>query len=927
MSLLNLFKKPNWKNKDDSIRANAVAHESAAELINQLSSIALNDSSEKVRTAATKRLSDYKLISKIALNDSSKLVKNSAYKKLQDWFAKSQDDGQLALIKTINDGKTLEVAALRSKNKEIRSYCIENITKQGLLADLLIAEKDRELRQVILAKIDKPATLKLLLKRVKNKDKNILKSIQAKLDNDGDMSKIKAKKALELCEQMEKLIHNASSSSKKDVDALHRKWSDLNSESNDSALVSFQQRYQGAFRTASLTFDPKQREEFLNQQRQQRITSKIAELNTSIEDSKEFTWEQIQSQISKYSGFDLNHANNEQKEQFNKALAELKALRDTKTKEQELPEKLLAVADKLDAALKHKYNQPQQITQFRKMWDENARKAKNNSAFSTLKNRFDTAMQKLAERIEKSAVQRDDAAKNAVAAIDKVRKLIKDGQLADAKSAINKIADNKKIAAQHPLIKQHKFEFDALWNELKELRQWQTWSNDKIRIRLIEELKELVGTGTHPDALLKKMKESNKQWKDMEDHEKLEGDRFGVRNQELYSQFREVQQALFEPAQKFFEKRSEIWGKELQEVQANIQALHDVDLVETPDRDLARMVREAIKQLRNLDSIAPKSRGKIAAQIRSGTARIDKHLQESYKVAERRKQKLIERALELIELEDLNEAIEQAKGLQNEWKNAGIVQQSQERKLWKTFRKANDAVFNRIKEQRDALKAENKELLNQAQHLIESCEDDIKSAESAQTIHSLIERFKDDFNALAIENKGLQNKANSLIESCEDKVTKLANSEVISELKKAEKFAEICQQVELAALTNEKAQEQWQTLAVLNDNKLTKQLEKRLKNASKENPNYVQSASTLLIAAEYLTGQATPDAFKEQRLAYQVEELAKRMGGEQSLSETDKAIELLSSWFALQGSTTDFIEANEKRIGKVLKSLYGLLKE
>jgi len=923
MSILNIFKKPNWKNKDAIVRAQAVGYDTSPELKAQLKNISRNDESEMVRSAAVRRLDDYELIAQIAENDSHKTVKNAAYKIIQDWIKNTQNDKQLSIIKQITNVKTIEIAAAHSKTKEIREYCINKIEKQGLLGDLLVDEKDLQLRQLLVSKITKPATLKRIAKLIRNKDKTSFKAIQEKLEGDSDNTKIVHKKALDLCEKMEKLIHNASTSSKDDVDRLFEKWNELK---QDHELSEFKQRFEGAHRTASLTFDPKQRDEFLSQQRKQRINTKLSELKATLSDNKNASWEDLQTQISKYSGFDLKHASSEQKTEFETTLSELKSLRDAQSKQQDLPEKLLDVADKLDAALKHKYNQPNQISKFRKMWDSEAKKAHNNTAFSTLKNRFDKAMLKLADKIESSAAMRDEAAKNAVEAIPKVQKLIKEGHLADAKIAINRIAENKKVAGFHQLIKDNKFQFDSLWNELKELRQWQTWSNDKVRMRLIDELKELIGTGTHPDALLKKMKESNKQWKDMEDHEKLEGDRYGVRNQELYTQFRAVQEALFKPAQKFFEKRSEIWGNELEQVEADIQALHDVDLIETEDRDLARMVRNAIKQLRNLDKVPPKVRGKCAARIRSGTARIDKHLKESYKVAERRKEKLVEHALQLVEEEDLDSAIEQAKALQQDWKNAGIVQQSKERKLWKAFRKANDAVFNRIKLQRDQVKQENQDLYNQAQELINTCEKSINTEKTAQGINSLIEKFKDDFNALKIDNKGLQNKANQLIESCSGKIASLANSETLKELKDIQKFANICQDLELGKIDNEQAQNKWGELKAISNKKLAKQLNSRLDNTSKPNENFETSASDILIAAEYLTGIASPDEYKEKRLAYQVNELSKRMGGEESMDSTDKAINLLQDWFVLEGANAEFIKNNDKRINKIIKALFEMLK-
>ena len=62
MSILNLFKKPNWKNKDASIRAQAVSQDTSPELEAQLSHISQNDESELVRTAALRRLDDYGLL-------------------------------------------------------------------------------------------------------------------------------------------------------------------------------------------------------------------------------------------------------------------------------------------------------------------------------------------------------------------------------------------------------------------------------------------------------------------------------------------------------------------------------------------------------------------------------------------------------------------------------------------------------------------------------------------------------------------------------------------------------------------------------------------------------------------------------------------------------------------------------------------------
>ena len=275
----------------------------------------------------------------------------------------------------------------------------------------------------------------------------------------------------------------------------------------------------------------------------------------------------------------------------------------------------------------------------------------------------------------------------------------------------------------------------------------------------------------------------------------------------------------------------------------------------------------------------------------------------------------------------MDAAIEQAKALQQDWKEAGTVHQTQERKLWKAFRKANDAVFNRIKLQRDQFKQENQQLMDQAAELIKECDNKIKSEKTAHTINSLIEKFKDDWSALKIENRGLQNKADKLIESSAQIIDKLANSETVDLLKNIQKYAAICQDLELQKIDTKQAQQKWDKQKPINNKKLNTKINKRFKQAaSANNTDFLNTAATILIAAEYLSGIASPDDYKEQRLAYQVEELSKRMSGESTVDGAEKAYQLLTDWFTLDGTDADFIKNNDKRIKQAIKSLFELLK-
>jgi hypothetical protein len=81
--------------------------------------------------------------------------------------------------------------------------------------------------------------------------------------------------------------------------------------------------------------------------------------------------------------------------------------------------------------------------------------------------------------------------------------------------------------------------------------------------------------------------------------------------------------------------------------------------------------------------------------------RIFAHLEKEYARNIERKQALVEEARALVAQEDLKQAIERAKAIQREWKDAGLTPQRVDRALWKDFRAACDAVFARLGEERE----------------------------------------------------------------------------------------------------------------------------------------------------------------------------------------------------------------------------------
>ncbi|WP_395375257.1 DUF349 domain-containing protein [Marinicella sp. W31] len=928
MSIINWFNKPKWQNPNEKVRLTAVSHAQDPLLLKALMHIATDDKSIAVRKAALNRIDDYNDIILIANKNDDKSLKQLAFKKICDWMAAIDDaTQQMPIAEQIKDQNTIEQLAKNAKAKGIRAFMLDQISKQGLLGDLIIAEPDTGLQEKILKKIHQPSTLNRIASHFKRKNKGLYKTIQDLLTNDKTSDTNEDEAALSLCTRLESLVHQKTTVENIDLKAIATQWEEI----RDRVSPTLVQRYVGAYRTAQVIIDPQQREKFLQKQKHQRLSAQMAEMQQHVDKAHDLELKKVQDLINRFNQMDLEYADETQKHAQQQGLEQLIQIRDKKTEEQQIPEGVTRLFDQLVKELGKEIVQPDRLKFFRKQWNNEYRKANSSVGLQQLSHQFDNNMQKLAEKIENSAQARDKSATQAVDLLEAAAKSIADGHLNDAKRIINQVAELKKTAGfSHPIIKKNKFRFDQTWNKLKELRQWQKWSNDKIRNDIIQELKDLIGTGLHPDAVLKKLQDSNQRWYQLEDMEKLEGDKYPTRNRQLWAQFREVSQQLFEPAQPFYEKRSEIQNQKTEEYDALIEELNNCDLDAATERDLARLSRTAIKYLKTLDNLPPKVRGRKAKQLRAGISRIDAKLEEFYSVAERRKTKLIEMALELAEVESMDEAINTAKALQEEWKSAGIVRPHTERKLWKKFRKANDAVFNRRNVEKEQEQEAYQQQQKEAEQFIKDAKQQLKSLTDASALQGFIDKTQSEWKSFNLQHKGLSKKLRDVLNQAEQQEHQLAMGAVAEELDQLVIADQICTDYGFTKIDQPSAEEKLSALENQLKSAIYKQFAERLAKPmdqydSDESEAIQQQLNTILIAAEYLTGNETPEAQANDRMNYQVERLSNRMAGESHHAQDEEARQLLTDWYLTPKLDQAFLKSSKKRIDNNLKALKHLI--
>ena len=905
MSILKWFNKPKWQSPNEQVRVTAVQTSKDAELLGQLVKLVNQDSSVKVQIAALNRITDYIEISTIAEQHPNKKVQNIASKKLINWFAQEKNNKQHQVFKKIIDKETIKAIAAQAQDWDIKIEAVQKINQQGFLADLLLQEHDPKIQKHILQQITQPSTLQRLLERTNKKQHALRNEIEKQL---GQETKDYEISAIQLCQQLEAVVHGKNSQIV-DLSAINSQFNLIETHISDTVKL----RYNGAYEAARMILDPKHREDFLHNQKIQRNLAQLKELENIWQQGHITSLKTAQSLIDKLNEINAELLPTNEQNLYESLEKQILSLRDQIQQEQKIPDEAIALVDQLTQVLNQATATPQQLSQFKNKWANVTKKVKNSQSYKQLQEQFQQQCIKLAEKIEQSAKTRDQAAKLAVELIEQANQLIEDGQLSQAKVITNQIAENKKLAGfAHPMIKRNKYQLDQVWNKLKELRNWQKWSNDKVRRDIIKAVAAMHGQGLHPDAVLKKLKDCNEQWYVLEDMEKLPGDKYPSRNQALWQEFRAVSKAVFEPTQPFFEKRNEQQQDKLDQIDELINEMNACDLANTSERDLARMTRNGVHELKALDQLPPKQRGKVAKKLRRAINRIDQKLNEFYQEAENKKIKLIEQVRALHELDDLSSAIEQAKGLQQQWKTAGIVKQHTERKLWKQFRKTNDALFNKreqIKQEINQAQQQQKQILSD---FIKAQNKQLKSLKSIEDLNDFKAATQKRWHELENPDYLMQTELNQLLQQADDHIAALNNKALVDNCQLMENLDQLFSQYEQGQLDQQQLDD---SLNNFEPELVTTYLPRHSKEYSEE------VLQQQLITAEFLTGLETPQEHIEQRMAYQVKVLSDRMSGEKNLQDYVQARNWLDLWFLLPKTDKTFIKNNQKRINQALKAI------
>lgn len=886
-----LFGKP-WQQKDPVVRAQAVAESDDAELRTELGRIAEHDEAAEVRLAALQRINTEPFWLDARLRESDPAIVGAADAFLARVVMQRPSEDlikeRLEWFRRIDDGDYIRRVATRAPDRSLRAEALLRIDSPGFLGDRVIEEADEELALSLIERIEQTSTLERIAGALKRRSKRRARAVEARLHElqaaRGDYDAA-TESASRLVERAERLARGQFDGDRKhEHDELEALWRET-----DAPPEPLERRFRGALEIVRRALEaPARRAE---------AGSEPTVAPAEDEANRELT--DLVAHLEALDAIDRIGA-----DKAGELLGEFdrrwQKIAEPGSEDEALRERALPILRQL---------------QQRRQAAEEAKKP-------------DKAPTRQADAADSTDWQKE---------LDALAERLDAGDIAGAQAGLRELRSRIDRLKPRQRPREAAGRLGRLEGRLREMRDWEHWSNNKHRDELIERVEQLADSGQHPDAITAALKEARKEWQHLEDLEVLPGDkRQHAAPSGQWRRFQAACKSAFEQAQPFFEKRHEVQAENLQQLEAFLERGRTV----AADGDsgieaLKQFLKNARLAIRRLDDVPPKSRGKAAAGLRELMDALSKRLDQAFDAIENDKRRLIREAQALEHETDHKAAIEQAKALQARWQKAGTGRRRIEQKLWKEFRAPIDPLFEKLRgeqdERREAQEAELaalRDLLAQAEQLAEIDEAELDQAEgrmralgsdwasAGRRPAQLNERFEKARRAL---EKRLADRRRAAQRQALEQLDELAG-----QLQSAWKQRQSGETPTIDipdAPEGESAAALSAAAGMLADPDVTTD---SIASQVQENG---EKARQIVIEMEFLAGLESPAEDRQARMNFQVERLAQRMserGDAPGLAE--ELADLRRRWYESFPQPLDHHDAMAKRFHKcqnVLESMSG----
>lgn len=411
--------------------------------------------------------------------------------------------------------------------------------------------------------------------------------------------------------------------------------------------------------------------------------------------------------------------------------------------------------------------------------------------------------------------------------------------------------------------------------QVEELRDWQGFATHPKQIELCERMESLIAAHLEPQAKADKIKSMQDEWKSLG----------GSSDQSLWQRFKLASDTAFEPCRAFFDEQKQLKKANIDKRNLICEQLsHFINQHDWQTADwkavekIGKVAREEWKLAFPVDF---KDNKKLQTTFNQLLDQIDNLLNTERLKNEAAKKAIVSRAQQLMEMPDIQAAINIAKELQKEWTAIGVTRYGEDRKLWKQYREACDTLFGQRdieKQQQQSLK---NDLASQAESICSEAESIASGSDESQ-------------NKLAALNKSLIElpMGEKEISSFKGRMHKcMAANDLFLEKNKFSEFksvwADALQRLSAGNLNSS---------SELN---LPEALSKKLQSIANETGDTTPTAREACVLMEIITGSESPVEDQNIRMQIQVNRLSTGIRQESSHIDPVESFEqLLLQWTA-----------------------------
>lgn len=720
---------PKWQSPKSQKRIEALAEldPGIEKELQILLKLARDDSEPAVRREAVRHLFDLEVIAQIQKRDLDASVRDAASQRLLDLIngsAKSPlgQEQRLQGIRRLATPSLLVQVVRDADHIDLKLAAVSEIRDEMFLDDIARHSSIARLRLAAAERISTPAILEALAEASKHKDKNVYKSIRARLDaghqQDKEARALQEKRE-SLCEAME---HHARAAMNPlyaaKAESLRQQWQDAGGPEDAALAERFETAFALAWQQINEAAASAQRaanEAQAREEMQQAVLTLESTLQaydgqpdfdmpalSATRKTQRLRWElaiELQapspSLAERYAAMEAGLDRLEEmlaQWQQDHLIIEASLARLPQTEGEEREQTLLALRQTLQVYREFGLPLPAPL---REIPDSAANSGNGKAA---------------------DAVQKTELQEKLKTKLDILAASIKAGHSRDAGKQLRKAQD---FAREHQLQDARLGELAA---ELQELKSWAGFAVQPKKEDLITRMQALVEHEMDPDDKADAIHALQEEWKAL-------GVADPAAEQPLWERFKAAGDAAFEPCRDYFAAQRELRQQNLEKREVLCRQLEDylATLPAEAEAVLDWKQHEAILRAARQEwqQYHPSDRHKTRAlqdRFHAVLDALEKPLREARARHETRKRDIVARVQELLGSGDLRAACDEAKRLQQEWKGVGQAHPKVDHKLWKEFRAACDALFGKREAEYKARQASRDEAVQKAEELLAAYE-------------------------------------------------------------------------------------------------------------------------------------------------------------------------------------------------------------